>query len=60
MALRQERDVAAFNAAMDLRAERYGKAGYVPSGPVADLWPGTFYLAKVDELHRRTYERTPR
>jgi len=57
LAARAERDVAAFNAAMDLRAERYGKGGYTPTGPVGDLFPGTFYLEEVDDLHRRSYGR---
>ena len=39
------------------RASRYGKAGYEPSGSVDDLFPGSYYLVKVDELHRRTYAR---
>ena len=56
---RATRDVAAFSAAMDLRATRYGKADYQPAGPVADLFPGTFYLQSVDSLHRRTYARKP-
>ena len=50
--------MAAFNAAMDLRASRYGKAGYSPTGSVEDLFPGTFYLEAIDELHRRFYGRT--
>lgn len=33
--------------AMDLREERYGKAGYQPTGDAGDLFPGTFYLAEV-------------
>ena len=51
--------MAAFNGAMDLRAERYGKGGYEPTGPVAELFPGTFYLSGVDELRRRSYARAP-
>ena len=50
--------VAEFNAAMDLRAARYGTAGWTPSGPTDALFPGTYYLAEVDALHRRTYART--
>jgi hypothetical protein len=29
----------------------------VPTDPVEDLFPGTFYLDKVDEKFRRTYSR---
>ena len=35
---------------MDLRAARYGKPGYEPSGPVADLWPGAYYLVQDTRL----------
>ena len=54
-----ERSVAAFSEAMDLRSSRYGACNYQPSGPVADLWPGTFYLTNIDGEHRRSYSRTP-
>ena len=57
---RATRDVGAFSAALDLRATRYGKGDYTPSGSVADLFPGTYYLAGVDSLHRRTYARKPK
>ena len=57
LASRATRDVSAFSAAMDLRAKRYGKGDYEPTGAVADLFPGTYYLVKVDALHRRTYAR---
>jgi hydroxymethylglutaryl-CoA synthase len=30
---------------------------FVPTDPVEDLFPGTFYLDKVDEKFRRTYSR---
>lgn len=49
--------------AMDLREERYGKAGYVPTGKTDSLFPGTFFLAEVmiltldPDCHRRC---TPR
>ena len=58
LAARDTLGVAEFNAAMDLRAERYGTAGWTPSGPLDALFPGTYYLAEVDALHRRTYART--
>lgn len=35
--------------AMGLREQRYGKAGYQPSGDASALFPGTFYLAEVSE-----------
>ena len=58
LAARDTLGVADFNAAMDLRAARYGTAGWTPSGPLDALFPGTYYLAEVDALHRRTYART--
>ena len=57
LASRTKRDVSAFGAAMDLRASRYGKADYEPKGSIADLFPGTWYLSKVDSLYRRSYAR---
>lgn len=60
MASRVERTVGEFNAAMDLRAERYGTKGYQPSGSTEALFPGTYYLDAVDALHRRSYARTPK
>lgn len=59
LASRTARDVGAFNAAMDLRATRYGKCEYEPSGSVEELLPGAYYLLKVDALHRRSYARKP-
>lgn len=50
-------DLPTLTRALELREERYGQAGYEPSGDVGALAPGTYYLAAVDELHRRTYSR---
>lgn len=60
LAARTVCDVGAFRAAMDLRAARYGKAGYEPSGSIAQLQPGAYYLTSVDALHRRSYARKPK
>ena len=43
--------------ALQLQEQCYGKAGYVPEGSTDDLLPGTFYLERVDECHRRFYAR---
>ena len=32
-------------------------APYVPQGAVEELFPGTWYLTRVDEKHRREYSR---
>lgn len=34
-------------------------ANYVPQGSVEDLFPGTWYLTRVDDKHRREYARRP-
>lgn len=55
--LRTEAPVQRFLDAMDTREKTYGVAPLQPSWPVEDLAPGAFYLARVDEKHRRFYER---
>ena len=32
-------------------------ANYIPQGSVDELFPGTWYLSRVDEKHRREYAR---
>lgn len=34
-------------------------ANYIPRGVVEDLFPGTWYLIRVDDKHRREYARRP-
>lgn len=34
-------------------------ASYIPHSSVEDLFPGTWYLTRVDEKHRREYARKP-
>jgi hydroxymethylglutaryl-CoA synthase len=46
-----------FTALMETRAENSHRTSYEPSGEVAALFPGTFYLKNVDEMHRRSYEK---
>lgn len=48
-----------FTKLMDVRAKNHHKAPYVPSGDVSELFPGTFYLKSIDEMHRRVYDRKP-
>lgn len=57
LAARTASDLPALNAALELREARYGQCGYEPSGEIDALATSTFYLTKVDELHRRTYAR---
>ncbi|XP_034048309.1 hydroxymethylglutaryl-CoA synthase, cytoplasmic [Thalassophryne amazonica] len=48
-----------FTEIMKLREETHHLAGYVPQGSVEDLFPGTWYLTRVDDKHRREYARRP-
>lgn len=50
---------AVFSDIMKLREETHHLASYVPRGSVDDLFPGTWYLTRVDEKHRREYARSP-
>ena len=54
---RTSKDVAALNAALEAREKCYGKCGLEPSGDLADIEAGAFYLKGIDELYRRTYSR---
>lgn len=47
-----------FTEIMEIREKNCHKAPYIPVGPIDTLFPGTYYLEKVDEMHRRTYKRT--
>ncbi|XP_055916960.1 hydroxymethylglutaryl-CoA synthase 1 [Eupeodes corollae] len=48
-----------FSQLMEVREKNNHAAPYTPTGSTAVLFPGTYYLKEVDELHRRTYERVP-
>lgn len=50
---------AEFEKTMKLREETHHSAPYRPVCSPDELFPGTYYLASVDEKHRRTYERVP-
>ncbi|XP_042251722.1 hydroxymethylglutaryl-CoA synthase, cytoplasmic isoform X2 [Thunnus maccoyii] len=56
---RQKVSPAVFSENMKLREETHHLASYVPRGSVEDLFPGTWYLTRVDEKHRREYARRP-
>lgn len=45
-----------FEAIMQLRESVHHKSPYVPVAKPEDLFPGTWFLASVDEKHRRHYE----
>ncbi|XP_069497493.1 hydroxymethylglutaryl-CoA synthase, mitochondrial [Ambystoma mexicanum] len=42
---------------MKLKEETHHLANYTPQGTVSDLFPGTWYLTRVDEKYRRSYSR---
>ncbi|XP_041984802.1 hydroxymethylglutaryl-CoA synthase 1 [Aricia agestis] len=46
-----------FSKQMQVRTENYHTAPYSPSGSIDVLFPGTYYLTKIDEQRRRFYER---
>jgi hydroxymethylglutaryl-CoA synthase len=49
--------VAEFNAALDLRAAKYGKAPMSPDGEITHIATGTYYLSDINDKHHRTYIR---
>lgn len=48
-----------FTSMLALREKNGHKAPFEPEGEIDNLFPGTFYLTKVDEQHRRYYGRIP-
>ncbi|KAJ2791732.1 3-hydroxy-3-methylglutaryl coenzyme A synthase [Coemansia linderi] len=50
---------AEFEKAMELREKTHNAQEYEPTGNVDELFPGTYYLQKIDSMWRRAYGRTP-
>lgn len=48
-----------FSAVLKDRETKYGKFDWSPTSDQKELFPGTYYLASVDEHGRRKYARTP-
>ena len=48
-----------FVETLELMETRYGAKDFEPSSPLDTLRPSTYFLTKVDSLHRRSYARTP-
>ncbi|GKZ35762.1 hypothetical protein AbraIFM66950_006516 [Aspergillus brasiliensis] len=44
-----------YEEACALRLKAYGSNNYTPTGNIASLAPGTYYLERIDEEYRRTY-----
>jgi len=49
-----------FNESLNLRERKYGKNNYNPSDGLDTLFPGTYYLEKVDNEYRNFYNRIPK
>lgn len=48
-----------FTEIMNQREQFYHKVNFSPPGDTSNLFPGTWYLERVDEMHRRKYARCP-
>jgi len=48
-----------FAKALLLNEKRYQEQGYNPKQSLGDLFPGTFYLERIDEKMQRKYHRLP-
>ena len=40
----------------DLRKKAHLQKDYTPQGEVSTIAPGTYYLTKVDDMFKRSYE----
>lgn len=56
---RQKLSPEKFVANLELRQLNSHKAPYEPLSTTEHFFPGTFYLEKIDQLHRRSYQRIP-
>jgi len=52
-------DPEEYHQTVDKREEDYTKFDYEPESSVDHFFPGTYFLDKVDEMHRRSYTRIP-
>mmetsp|Transcript_36292 Transcript_36292/g.95077 ORF Transcript_36292/g.95077 Transcript_36292/m.95077 type:complete len:488 (-) Transcript_36292:105-1568(-) len=57
LAARTEVTPEEFTRLLEVREKNYTMFDYVPEEPVSSVLPGTYYLAGVDHLERRTYAR---
>jgi len=48
-----------FVQALKLREKLHGVKDYAPQDPLSSLFPGAYYLSKIDAKFRRYYERAP-
>ncbi|XP_032271373.1 hydroxymethylglutaryl-CoA synthase, mitochondrial isoform X2 [Phoca vitulina] len=59
LASRKRMSPQEFTEIMDQREQFYHKVNFSPPGDTSSLFPGTWYLERVDELYRRKYARRP-
>ncbi|KAM9689084.1 LOW QUALITY PROTEIN: hydroxymethylglutaryl-CoA synthase, mitochondrial [Trichechus inunguis] len=59
LASRKRMSAEEFAEVMDQREQFYCKVNFSPSGDTNSLFPGTWYLERVDEMYRRKYARRP-
>ncbi|XP_034943103.1 hydroxymethylglutaryl-CoA synthase 1 [Chelonus insularis] len=48
-----------YTAILESREKNCHVVPYEPTSPVDGMFPGTFYLVKIDNMYRRTYSRVP-
>ncbi|XP_012272077.1 hydroxymethylglutaryl-CoA synthase 1 [Orussus abietinus] len=48
---------ADYTKCLELREQNCHVIPYEPCSSIANMFPGTYYLVRVDEMYRRTYER---
>ncbi|XP_047583943.1 hydroxymethylglutaryl-CoA synthase, mitochondrial [Lutra lutra] len=59
LASRKRMSPQEFTEIMDQREQFYHKVNFSPPGNTSSLFPGTWYLERIDELYRRKYARRP-
>lgn len=48
-----------FEKIMKIREHTHHQAPYTPVGSLENLFPGTWYITHIDNMHRRSYARKP-
>ncbi|KAM5162801.1 hydroxymethylglutaryl-CoA synthase, mitochondrial [Callospermophilus lateralis] len=59
LASRKRMSPEEFTEIMNQREQFFHKVNFSPPGDTNNLFPGTWYLERVDEMHRRKYARRP-
>ncbi|KAK1328999.1 hypothetical protein QTO34_011170 [Cnephaeus nilssonii] len=59
LASRKRMSPEEFTKIMDQREQFFHKVNFSPPADTTSLFPGTWYLERVDELYRRKYARCP-